>query len=270
MLAAGATMRRQVASSNRAHMRWQYMRRTTGNGRRSRTAVYCNTESSRREEETRSRSGGLSGNEASNRPRALATDEATWAAPSPSLKASRAARGRLAGCDTNQSLLETCIRAYANNMNVNDNVAGNGTPTIRYSRATYGAGIATGLLVAILLLVFGVAYHQSVSAIEGLAVLLFVGVFALGVKHKLASRRVALAREGDLLVGSELKRPLPVSETTFEIVSDYEGGWGVVLRVRDETIALRAGGWKVEGERFVTKAIAERTLLALGLKQQAR
>lgn len=150
-----------------------------------------------------------------------------------------------------------------------DSLAINANPIIRYSPIRYRVVITIGLLLAVSLLGYGVAQGQTIGLVGGFASLLLVGLFTLGVRDKLRDSGIALAREGDLLVGGELDRPLSIRETTFEIVSDYQGSWVVVLRNRDATIRLGAGGWRVEGERFVTKAVAERALIALGLKRRA-
>ena len=113
-------------------------------------------------------------------------------------------------------------------------------------------------------MVFGGAVALGVTvAVVGLVL---VALFALGVKDRLRGGGVALAREGDVLTGGELKRPLPVAGTTFAIDADYEGSWIIVLRTSEGTTArLSPGGWALEGERFVSKAVAERALLEMGL-----
>lgn len=150
-----------------------------------------------------------------------------------------------------------------------DSVATSASPIVRYSSARYRLVIALGLLVAVSSLTFGVEQDQAIALAAGLVSVLFVGLFTLGVRDKLWGNRVALARDGALLVGGELDRPLPIAETTFEIATDYEGGWVIVLRHGDATVRLGAGGWTVTGERLVTKAAADRMLLALGLQRRA-
>jgi len=140
---------------------------------------------------------------------------------------------------------------------------------IRYSPVRYRIVIAVGLLLATVLLAYGVVKGGVISITIGLAGMLFVGLFARGVRRKLSGGALALARDGELLVGGELNQPLPISQTTFEIVSDYEGSWIIVLRCQGATTRLGAGGWRIDGQRFVTKAVAERALLAFDLKPQA-
>jgi hypothetical protein len=153
--------------------------------------------------------------------------------------------------------------------NPSDTLAINVAPIIYYSPGRYRLVVAIGMLLTASWLAYGITQSQAIDIASGIAGLLLVGLFARGIKGKLRYTGIALAREGDLLVGGELDRPLPVSETTFEIVSDYRGSWVIVLRSRDATTRLGAGGWRIEGERFVTKKVAERVLLALGLKHRA-
>lgn len=147
-----------------------------------------------------------------------------------------------------------------------DSHATSASPVIRYSSARYRLVIALGLLLVAPLLTYGVAQDQTLALGPGLMGVLLLGLFTLGVRDKLRGNGVALAREGDALVGGELERPLPIAGTSFEIVTDYEGGWVIVLRHGDATVRLGAGGWAVDGERLVTKAVAEQMLLALGLQ----
>lgn len=141
-------------------------------------------------------------------------------------------------------------------------------PKIHYSPVRYRIVVATGLLIAASALAYGATQGEAIAIAGGLVGLLFVGLFARAVQDKLRAGALALARKGDFLVGGEVDPPLPIAETTFEITSDYEGSWVVVLRSPDASIRLGAGGWKVEGERFVTKAVAERVLLGLGLTRR--
>jgi hypothetical protein len=113
-------------------------------------------------------------------------------------------------------------------------------------------------------LVYGIASGSTIGIGAGAVGLVFVGLFARGTKDKVLGRGPALVREGDLLVGGELAAPLPVAATTFEIATDYEGGWVIILRAPGVKKRLAAGGWNVDGKR-VTKRDAEHVLLALGL-----
>jgi hypothetical protein len=136
---------------------------------------------------------------------------------------------------------------------------------VYYSPIRYRLVMAIGVVLAAAELAYGVAGGGTTAVAVGVAGLVLVGLFARGVSDKLRQGVPALAREGAYLVGGELARPLPIADTTFEIVSDHAGSWVVVLRCADATIRLGAGGWRVEGERAVTRSVAERVLLALGL-----
>ncbi len=134
-------------------------------------------------------------------------------------------------------------------------------PVFRYSPLRYRLIIALGLLV------FGGAVALGVTA--AVVGLVLVALFALGVKDRLRGGGVALAREGDVLIGGELRRPLPVAGTTFAIEAVNEGTWIIVLRGSEgKAVRLSPGGWALEGERFVTKPVAERALLGMGLSRQ--
>jgi hypothetical protein len=138
-------------------------------------------------------------------------------------------------------------------------------PVARYSPVRYRVAIAIGALTAGAVLAWGASTGAPAAAAGGGAGLLFVTLFARAVWEKARGGGCALARDGDLLVGGELERPLPVDGTTFEIKSDYEGGWVIVLRHGDKTVRLGAGGWTTDRERLVTRGGAERLLLDLGL-----
>jgi hypothetical protein len=118
-------------------------------------------------------------------------------------------------------------------------------------------------------LAYGVA-SASTAAIAGSCLgLVFVALFARGVRDRLRGGGIALMRDGDLLVGGELKRPLPLAGTTFAIESDHEGSWVIVLDAGSgERVRLSAGGWALDGERFVTRKVAERGLLDMGLTRR--
>src|SRR2546423_809048 len=141
-------------------------------------------------------------------------------------------------------------------------------PVVRYSPVRYRLVIAVGLLCVGGVLTWGVADRVPPAIAAGSAGLLFVALFARAVWGKIRGGGCALAREGDVLVGSELDGPLPIAGTTFEIESDYEGGWVIVLRRHDVTVRLGAGGWTTDRERFVTRAGAEQLLLDLGLTRR--
>jgi hypothetical protein len=66
-------------------------------------------------------------------------------------------------------------------------------------------------------------------------------------------------------VGDALRRPLPIAGTTYEIATDYEGSWVVVLRHDGETLRLAPGGRRIDGERRATRDGVARALEQLGL-----
>ena len=118
--------------------------------------------------------------------------------------------------------------------------------------------------MAAVALAFGVSGGSGIAIAAGVGGLVFVGLFALGTKDKMRNPGPALTREGDLLVGGELDAPVPIAGTTFEIKTDYEGAFVIVLRGPWGSKRLASGGWKVGGER-VTKPVADRVLRELGL-----
>jgi hypothetical protein len=118
-------------------------------------------------------------------------------------------------------------------------------------------------------LAYGIASSSAGAIAGGCAGLVFVALFARGVRDRLRGGGVALTRDGELLIGGELKRPLPLAGTTFAFESDHEGSWVIVLHAGSgERVRLSAGGWALEGERFVTKNVAERALLGMGLTRR--
>ena len=44
-------------------------------------------------------------------------------------------------------------------------------------------------------------------------------------------------------MGGELREPIKVEGTTFQLVSDYEGGWVIVLHSESSKTRLSPGGW---------------------------
>ena len=126
------------------------------------------------------------------------------------------------------------------------------------------------MLVFAALLVYGLAAAASWAIAAGAAGLVFVALFARGVWERLRGGRIALMRDGDVLIGGELKRPLPAADATFAIESDHQGSWVIVLSAGSEDpVRLSAGGWALDGERFVTKKVAEQALLGMGLTRRA-
>jgi hypothetical protein len=154
------------------------------------------------------------------------------------------------------------------NLDHGGNLLDGGPPVIYYSALAYRLAGATGLVVACALLAYGIVQGQALNVAAGLAVVVVVGIF----RHRRKPRggAVALAREGDLLVGGELPHPLPISETTFDMVPDHQGSWLVLLRSGHDTIRLAPGGWKLRSKRIVDQAAARQVLLALGLRERVR
>jgi hypothetical protein len=128
-------------------------------------------------------------------------------------------------------------------------------------------GVVTSLIVAGIVLAYAVARHNPAGVAAAFGLLVFAGLFAFNVQGKLRDQTVALAREGEVLVGAELNQSLPIAETTFEIVSDYNGSWIVVLRSQSATIRLSPGGWRMEGTKGPTKYVVVQALRAMGLHQ---
>lgn len=143
-------------------------------------------------------------------------------------------------------------------------------PVIYYSALAHRLAGATGVVVACALLAYGIVQGQALNVAAGLAVLVVVGIFRHANRRKLRGGAVALAREGDFLVGGELPHPLSISETTFDVVPDHQGSWLVVLESGDDTIRLAPGGWKLRSKRIVDQAAARQVLMALGLRNRAR
>ena len=142
-----------------------------------------------------------------------------------------------------------------------------GTRVIEYSPARYRLIIGAGAAIAATALIAGLASGTAGAIAAGAGGLLLVALYWRGVSRKLRGG-VALAREGDLLVGGELPHPLPIAGTTYRIASDHGGSWIIELHAPGEVVRLGAGGWRVRGARFVTRAVAERALRDLGLTER--
>jgi hypothetical protein len=138
---------------------------------------------------------------------------------------------------------------------------------VLYSVSRLAAPVAAGLLAGAGLLVWGIARAAAAGIAGGSIAVLLAGLFALGTRGKRRDGAVALRREGPWLVGDELPRALPVAETTFALQSDFQGSWVIVLRCQGATLRLVAGGWRIAGEPRVTRTVARRTLIALGLRE---
>ncbi len=141
-------------------------------------------------------------------------------------------------------------------------------PAIRYAAGRYRLIVLLGLVLTGGLLADGIMRADGALVVAAIAGLVLVALFGYSARAKLRPSAVALAREGELLVGGELSQPLMVAQTTFEVVPDHQGSWVIVLSGPEGTTRLGAGGWRVEGERLFTRAVAERALVELGLTQR--
>jgi hypothetical protein len=137
-------------------------------------------------------------------------------------------------------------------------------PVIRYSPTAY-AVLGAAWLGAGGVLVGGLVSGVVALTVAGAASIVFMALFTRSTLAKLRSGRPVLTREGDRLVGDALRTPLPVAGTTYEIATDYEGGWVVVLRHGGATLRLAPGGWRIDGERRATREAVARALEQLGL-----
>lgn len=101
-------------------------------------------------------------------------------------------------------------------------------------------------------------------------------LFWLAVRDKIKAGP-ALTREGNMLMGGELPRPIPVEGSRFQIRDDYEGGWIVLLWAGESEFRLSPGGWTLEeefsgtgkslGARWPTRKMVREALLQLGLEE---
>jgi hypothetical protein len=143
-------------------------------------------------------------------------------------------------------------------------------PVIRYSSVRYRIYIGLGAIVGISLCVYGLARADLTSAVAGFSIVVFTAVLLHSVRDRLRSGGMALGREGDVLVGGELKRPFPANDTEFEVVKGWEGGWAVVLHHGEASVRLPGdgGGWAIEGEHAASRKAVERALLEMGLSRR--
>ena len=140
-------------------------------------------------------------------------------------------------------------------------------PVVRYSPLRYWLVAATGAACGAALAAYGAAADEPVLLAAGTGLMVLALLFGVAAARKLRTRGPALAREGDRLIGEELPEPLPVAGTTFRTESDNEGSWIIVLRSGPRRLHLAAGGWTVDGHRFVTRSVAETILGDLGLSR---
>jgi hypothetical protein len=138
------------------------------------------------------------------------------------------------------------------------------SPVVVYSRRRYVAPLFFGAVAFGGLTVYAAFVGEHGYLATGLIGLLFVVVSGYGVRSRLVGSVALTCRDG-FLVGGELREPVPVAGTTFEIKSDYYGSWLILLHHDGQEVRLGAGGWRVEDGRRVTREVAERILLALGL-----
>jgi len=137
-----------------------------------------------------------------------------------------------------------------------------------YAPSRYYVGIGAVILIAVSALIYGFIDKAWTGFAFALVLIAFSAIFAKAVKQKLRPGAVALTANGELLIGGELVQPLPIAETSFDTTSDYQGSWVIRLYYQGSIIRLGAGGWKLRNERFITRDIAERELLAFGLQKR--
>ena len=140
-------------------------------------------------------------------------------------------------------------------------------PVISYSRVRYLMMFAAALVLAVPTSIYLLSTGQAIGILGGCVSLIIAVFCAIGAIRMMRKHGPALAREGDFLVGNELARPLPIAQTTFEIIL-AESSWYIIIRSGDFKKRLYTGGWKVEGHRFVTKTVAAQVLLELGLTER--
>ena len=104
------------------------------------------------------------------------------------------------------------------------------------------------MLVFAAVLVYGLAAASPGAIAGGAAGLVFAALLARGVWDRLRGGRIALMRDGDVLIGGELERPLPAADATFAIESDHQGSWVIVLSAgsEDPCASAPAGGRSTE------------------------
>jgi hypothetical protein len=143
-------------------------------------------------------------------------------------------------------------------------------PVVYYSPVRYRAITAAGGLFGLVLIAYGLQTAGPLTAAVGVATLLLAIAFGYASRTKLRGNAIALTREGDNLVGGELRRALPVDGATFELPTDYQGAWTIVLRTPERAVRLGAGGWRAADKGHVTRELAGEILGALGLEKLAR
>jgi hypothetical protein len=141
---------------------------------------------------------------------------------------------------------------------------------ILYSRRGWILMLGSWFAAAGSVLFAGIHLRSVAWSGFGAFLVLLGGALVHATRDRFSGRRPALDRDGDHLVGAALRAPLPIAGTSFDIRSDNQGGWIVVLHSGGQTLRLAPGGWKVPGEKRFTRAVAEQALLALGLTASPR
>jgi len=141
-------------------------------------------------------------------------------------------------------------------------------PVIEYSPWRFLTVAALGLCVTGAMLAVGLLSGSAVLTAAAAFGFVVAVLFAASSLRRLRGGEPALLRRGTMLVGGELREPLPVSGTTFEVTTDNQGGWMIVLRPQaGRKVVLQPGGWTID-RRPVRRDDAAAAMLRLGLTQQ--
>lgn len=141
---------------------------------------------------------------------------------------------------------------------------------ILYSAKSTRWFVLSLVLVAAGTLIVGLASSSETLTFVGLGALAFVGLFAQAVRTRLRADQLALYREGDWLLGAALPRPFLAPETTYEVASDYEGGWVVVLTDGQGRARLAPGGWRLANGGRLRRGTVAAVLTDMGLAPSGR
>ena len=138
------------------------------------------------------------------------------------------------------------------------------TSIVYSARAT--RGFLLGLVVtAVGTLSVALLGSSPTLVFVGIGALAFVGLFAYAVRVRLRADQLALFREGDWLLGAALPRPFRAAQTRFEVASDYDGGWVVVLTDSQGRARLAPGGWRLSDGGRLTRRTVTAVLAEMGL-----
>jgi hypothetical protein len=146
---------------------------------------------------------------------------------------------------------------------------------VQETRIVYSAKSTRWFLLSLLIvtagtLVVGLAGSSETLTFVGFGALAFGGLFAYAVRGRLGADQTALYRDGDWLQGAALPRPFLAADTRYEVASDYEGGWVVVLTDSQGKARLAPGGWRLADGGRVTRATVATALTDMGLAPAPR